>query len=724
MPRNKAEASTRAQEKVALQSEVMPEAKRSKPRDRSTRIAQAAAKQTQQAEVIPLKGGERKRLKREAERHQLAHQPRDKEHYFRPESLEMRACACCGELTFLNKSKVVVIDDAWARLMRDRLPWTEDIPQGLRDDYDLSKQAGAAWDFLSGVPLSERGIVSIPAGPPRLRFCLPCFGSLNDDRCRLPPRKAFANGWAIGKLPVELLDTTWAEWRLVTIAPVCGLVKVVGRDRLKTYSHLIANLAQKGPPITNFPRDLPGSDFSVIYSGANEGDKTQARQKFHRVRRGKVGAFFSILKRQSKVYRDCRLSAENLAAIPEDGEGGGIEDDGDDNSLIATAAVQADRVGSVPTKDADVSTEAQVGLVPIGVPNDDDAVAEWASGGGTMRRFRIKNGDGFSREQEVNHYSAAFPRHFMWGHGTPNCSRMVAFGKEAAFRRFLLQGDRTMAQDCTFVLKAFDEISRKQFHRRIFLQLRANPSVASSAMTMTKEELDIAMRHYQAVEHAARTSRPPPADPSAWTDTGSAKQVLGLVQRAAGKAFGSKEERIDMGHHAIAMYTLHGRPHRMLTVTPSDSNSVWIAHHSGLLNFTQENPESFKELFDLEAMKKFPSEKAIRSACNKDPVLCAVKFDHMIKEYIIPVVLGWDMEAGRSFPGCGEFNELNGFVASVESQGDKAGTLHAHILIWEKTRDERPDSVRFKTAADEAGVWSAWKQVQKKSVDENGKDIV
>ena len=341
-----------------------------------------------------------------------------------------------------------------------------------------------------------------------------------------------------------------------------------------------------------------------------------------------------------------------------------------------------------------------------------------------MRRFRIKNGDGFSREQEVNHYSAAFPRHFMWGHGTPNCSRMVAFGKEAAFRRFLLQGDRTMAQDCTFVLKAFDEISRKQFHRRIFLQLRANPSVASSAMTMTKEELDIAMRHYQAVEHAARTSRPPPADPSAWTDTGSAKQVLGLVQRAAGKAFGSKEERIDMGHHAIAMYTLHGRPHRMLTVTPSDSNSVWIAHHSGLLNFTQENPESFKELFDLEAMKKFPSEKAIRSACNKDPVLCAVKFDHMIKEYIIPVVLGWDMEAGRSFPGCGEFNELNGFVASVESQGDKAGTLHAHILIWEKTRDERPDSVRFKTATEEASVWSAWKQVQKKSVDENGKDIV
>ena len=58
---------------LALQSEVMPGAKR------STRIAQAAAKQAAQAEVIHLKNGEKKRLKREAERHQQAHQPRDKE---------------------------------------------------------------------------------------------------------------------------------------------------------------------------------------------------------------------------------------------------------------------------------------------------------------------------------------------------------------------------------------------------------------------------------------------------------------------------------------------------------------------------------------------------------------------------------------------------------------------------------------------------------------------
>ena len=43
MPRNKAEASARAQEKVALQSEVTPEAKRSKRSKRSKRIAEASA---------------------------------------------------------------------------------------------------------------------------------------------------------------------------------------------------------------------------------------------------------------------------------------------------------------------------------------------------------------------------------------------------------------------------------------------------------------------------------------------------------------------------------------------------------------------------------------------------------------------------------------------------------------------------------------------------------
>ena len=74
MPRNKNEATARAQEKQYLQSEVMPVARnRSKriaeARDRSERIAQAVAKRAQQAVVITLKDGERKRLKRETERH-------------------------------------------------------------------------------------------------------------------------------------------------------------------------------------------------------------------------------------------------------------------------------------------------------------------------------------------------------------------------------------------------------------------------------------------------------------------------------------------------------------------------------------------------------------------------------------------------------------------------------------------------------------------------------
>ena len=75
--REQREAEVCAQKKEVLQFEVMPGAKRL--RDCSMRIAQAAAKQAAQAEVIPLKSGERTRLKREVERHQQAHQPRDQE---------------------------------------------------------------------------------------------------------------------------------------------------------------------------------------------------------------------------------------------------------------------------------------------------------------------------------------------------------------------------------------------------------------------------------------------------------------------------------------------------------------------------------------------------------------------------------------------------------------------------------------------------------------------
>ena len=86
--REQREAEGRAQKKVALQSEVMPgatqiaqaaNAARMREQREAEARAQVAAKQAAQAEVIHLKNGEKKRLKREAERHQQAHQPRDKE---------------------------------------------------------------------------------------------------------------------------------------------------------------------------------------------------------------------------------------------------------------------------------------------------------------------------------------------------------------------------------------------------------------------------------------------------------------------------------------------------------------------------------------------------------------------------------------------------------------------------------------------------------------------
>ena len=75
MPRNKAEASARAQKKVALQSEVMPEVKRSKRSNEDAvfpmnkrdaqRDVTRAAKQIAQGAALPTNDAERKRRERE-----------------------------------------------------------------------------------------------------------------------------------------------------------------------------------------------------------------------------------------------------------------------------------------------------------------------------------------------------------------------------------------------------------------------------------------------------------------------------------------------------------------------------------------------------------------------------------------------------------------------------------------------------------------------------------
>jgi hypothetical protein len=278
---------------------------------------------------------------------------------------------------------------------------------------------------------------------------------------------------------------------MVTIAPPSAFWGVIGRNHHQLLSHFIASMSQEGPPVSLFPRGLPAEDFTVVFLGATQSDKDKAK-KVYRVRRDRVKAVFDYLHQNSVPYADCSMCEEGLEALPLDGIGGNVENDDNDPSLIATVLREGERVGSIRSSPGvEVSTDVFVGLVSMSNTSICRRVAEQSDQEvDGMRKFQVRGGGGILREQMPHHYSSAFPRHFPNGVGTPNCDRPVRVSKESAFRRYLLQGDRVIAQDFTFVLKAFDEMSRKQLFRRMFLKLRANPGVALKAAAMTGAQLD------------------------------------------------------------------------------------------------------------------------------------------------------------------------------------------------------------------------------------------
>jgi len=138
-----------------------------------------------------------------------------------------------------------------------------------------------------------------------------------------------------------------------------------------------------------------------------------------------------------------------------------------------------------------------------------------------------------------------------------------------------------------------------------------------------------------------------------------------------------------MKRRVYAYYHTFGRPHLMVTASPRDDNSFWIAVHSGFdANTPEATAKSFEDLWGQE--KPFPHQDDIRRAALKDPTLAAMHFDDF-SSFFFEKVVGWDKASGKAVDGGGLFGKALAYTAGVETQG--GGTLHFHALI---TLDEFP----------------------------------
>ena len=595
---------------------------------------------------------------------------------------KLLACACCGELTKSICSKEVRITETWRRTLKAKLVWLDHIPVFLRDQYDISVILGKKYMSLAKVPLEHRGVVVDSRRTLVLRLCIECIRSLRSNTTKKPPWKAIANGFAFGHLPKEFDDLSYAEERMATISPLSfSLLAVWGRYGGVLNSHMVARLSSTGCAIEKVPWELSDTDIIVVFANATVSDEKLARKKFYRLRRRKTLQFVNYLRKHSFAYTSDNLNTEIYDKLPADGDAPHTTDANNDANaqILSNARIDSNRVSSGrnslhPTN----SLHSVVGITEcpnlLPTKNISNVDPDFAS----LRRFVVSDAPAFAKTTTSEFYGQTFPRHFSFGYGTPNDDRPVHVSLERCFKHYLMLADRSMAEDSSMVLFMYDILSRRKLHMSLYLHINKNPRLPLQALRITTDDIKTLITNTAAYNSALRRGVNTDNLTSNNNNNENAQSAMRIIQKAASNAYGTPEERLKMRSAIASFEDIFGTAHLMVTSTPNDADSGWIAMHTQALS-------SNKDIFDIMNdwnSDAFPSSEDMRAATNKDPALAALQFINIMEDIIIPEHFGWDMKNGKPFERGGKYGIVDGFVSCFEAQGATTNKLHSHTIIW------------------------------------------
>ena len=607
-----------------------------------------------------------------------------KESYFDVGRRKMLVCACCGRLTpgissdeiylYSTVSKSIHYHGNYNFLNRilTRLQYNENVPDGVRLCYDLNRRLGARFEKLSSIPLDFRGVVyNATQCDVTLRFCFECRDSIQkgSDTLNKPPWAAYANGWATGCWPEQFEDASEAEIKMVVRGSLnFSSMMVAGEKNKILSSHIVTRMAKMGAT-EKLPRDLDVCDILVIYSNASLETKDLLNKKWVRCRRYLLHEILNWLRKNSSSYDDIDepvfIGDKNEERILSNL----VTDDEDNGVLLKEIWSCGDRPGAANsvsesnTAYFDLSSEMM-----LGVTDGDIGVVE------QLKHFLVKNKSNFADNKDQKFFGATFLREFPYNCGTPNSKRQISVPRQKAFQRYLLLGDRTLAQSRTFVFYMFDELARYKLHLNVHLRIKQNPTLINDAISISPDDIKFAIQHSSLKKSQCMLGEDRIDE---LTDgQKSAVNIMDVIARSSTMTFCSREEREGMSRYVDAIYDRKGKPHGMISFTPKDSVSGWIAYHSGHLNGV-----SFEQLHNWRD-PNFPSQHDIRKAASKDPVMSAIHFQKFLDEYVIPIYLGWDVQNHCSFDGGGEIGVVEAFVIPVEAQGAITSCLHGHMLVW------------------------------------------
>jgi TPR repeat protein len=473
-------------------------------------------------------------------------------------------------------------------------------------------------------------------------------------------------------LPKHILDMnpTWAELSCTALAQIAvnyvitGKVKSSEKKSLRSHALIFLN-AQ--PAASMFPRTVDRQEYFVVFANMNTTDLDIEKRARLLVRCNVTDALSDHYRRSLDKYRD--VPTDNAAFF-----GAGIkekilesnwEDDGQESTIIADAALPFQRPGFVPTGSGVIGFFGKAG--GDSSPQIDSNVPD----GELPAVLVVKRSSDCMNHRSRDAELAAFPDLHSNGLGNVyDDKRKVSVSPSAARQHLARLSNRMFAQHETWLMVNFDHMNKDNGQGYLSARLRRDPSLATSSYHVTEGELRELLEHQKDVKRCAQNGSPMPAFPE---NLQNAQRVISNIRAVESTLHGSEEERESFRRTMYAFVFQIGAPHFMLTVTPNDSaNGIVATISKG--GGSPDDPLAHFELNDAETVKK---RHLIQELASKDPVACAIYFDEILT-HIFVNILGFNAETYTAQQGL--FGKIGWIGGGIENQGSQL--LHAHLCIY------------------------------------------
>ncbi len=177
----------------------------------------------------------------------------------------------------------------------------------------------------------------------------------------------------------------------------------------------------------------------------------------------------------------------------------------------------------------------------------------------------------FVRFSDPNLFAELFPHLFPFGYGHPGTERKLNVSLEE------------FAQDDTFLLIAFDIVTRKTAMSKAALMCKLNPGNISTCDSVTASELSEQLEY----DPKRASSLQKGQIFQEKTRGSSTKLLFPKVEATLGNAFATNEERKYYQRRAWNMPAKYHSAEMFITVTPSETGNATVAYVSGDIS---ENP--------------------------------------------------------------------------------------------------------------------------------------